>query len=95
MKARARDEGREHTRKALPIVEGGHMVPTEGDRDDGCASYRGCLEAHLKAHKGHRGDNSREIPASCPTACRWRTEATKARATDYISINGACHGVGA
>ncbi|HSN13669.1 MAG TPA: hypothetical protein VLT61_03500 [Anaeromyxobacteraceae bacterium] len=59
----------------------GHMVPTEGDRDETCAHYDTCLTAHVEAHK--RSDP----PASCPPVCRFR-EATTERATDHVSAGG-------
>lgn len=93
----------------LTVVATGHMVPTHGatrdtyasgDRDDGCAHYARCLDAHLAAH--HRNapsrvesDDGAEVPASCPRApgdgslpgsgCGWREAAPATRATDYMA----------
>ena len=41
----------------------GYMVPGEGDRDDSCLRYRGCIEVAA----AHGGD------WKCPTACERRT----------------------
>lgn len=55
----------------------GHMVPTNGrtkltwasgDRDETCARYVACLDAHLAAHRG-RVQGGAETPASCPARC--------------------------
>jgi hypothetical protein len=68
------------------------MVPTNGrtkdtyaggDRDDTCARYLSCLDAHLAAHQG-RTQGGPETPASCPVGCRWRAAGEPVRATDYL-----------
>lgn len=68
----------------------GHMVPTEGARDDSCANYAACLTAHVRAHRGRREE---EVPARCPFACRWYVEQEQAPATAFRSLNGACRGL--
>lgn len=69
----------------LPVV--GHMLPTRGDRDDTCALYETCLQAHTDAHRGRQ---CAEVPASCPAPCRWRA-ARRERATDFAAAPSGGH----
>lgn len=87
----------------LAVLPPGYMVPAPGgsvitrdggDRDETCARYTVCLDAHLAAYRGRIGGGS-ETPASCPRApvamalpgsgCRWREDAPRMRATEYVS----------
>ncbi|HSN16445.1 MAG TPA: hypothetical protein VLT61_17555 [Anaeromyxobacteraceae bacterium] len=81
IKHRARKDGTRPPPEPRRLPSVGHMVPTEGDRDETCARYDACLTAHVEAHK--RSDP----PASCPQPCMFR-EATTERATDHVSAGG-------